>query len=497
MGSLEMVPMGAGPPSPGGDPDGDDGGNNSQYPSASGSSGNTPTPPNDEERESNEEPPPPYEDPYWGNGDRHSDYQPLGTQDQSLYLGLQHDGNDGLPPPPYSPRDDSSQHIYEEAGRGSMNPVCLPVIVAPYLFWLAAIAASCFTASVSTVVSATGLALSLLLLAAVANSSAAAQRKLLTPVTVLTAVVTFFAICLTWRIEDPPFNSILFALLAAAGGLQGIYVLVMLVLLILAYRRRWRRLTVCGGMMFLACLVVLIVDAVLQLSPLLGAVTVVSMTLLLLAFVLWLSSPGGLGTLGAALLTLAAALALLASLILGTLNLTTMFLLMLLWTLVVLLICSSCSSCPLSKVLLARLFLYALALLLLASALTAGGSILPTNFKSLSSSEFIPHLFCMLLLIVAGILFILAILTEWGSGNRTYGPVFMSLGGLLTMVAGAVWLTVMTNTLLSAWILTAGFLIFLIGFALFGVIRCCRYCCYYCLTLESEERPPTPYRNTV
>lgn len=72
----------------------------------------------------------------------------------------------------------------------SMNPVCLPVIVAPYLFWLAAIAASCFTASVSTVVSATGLALSLLLLAAVANSSAAAQRKLLTPVTVLTAVVT-------------------------------------------------------------------------------------------------------------------------------------------------------------------------------------------------------------------------------------------------------------------------------------------------------------------
>ncbi len=66
----------------------------------------------------NEEPPPPYEDPYWGNGDRHSDYQPLGTQDQSLYLGLQHDGNDGLPPPPYSPRDDSSQHIYEEAGRG-------------------------------------------------------------------------------------------------------------------------------------------------------------------------------------------------------------------------------------------------------------------------------------------------------------------------------------------------------------------------------------------
>lgn len=132
-------------------------------------------------------------------------------------------------------------------------------------------------------------------------------------------------------------------------------------------------------------------------------------------------------------------------------------------------------------------------------------------------------LFCMLLLIVAGILFILAILTEWGSGNRTYGPVFMCLGGLLTMVAGAVWLTVMTNTLLSAWILTAGFLIFLIGkcdtnrcclvmspfwhmtymglafvgFALFGVIRCCRYCCYYCLTLESEERPPTPYRNTV
>ncbi len=88
-----------------------------------------------------------------------------------------------------------------------------------------------------------------------------------------------------------------------------ISVLVMLVLLILAYRRRWRRLTVCGGIMFLAflaCLVVLIVDAVLQLSPLLGAVTVVSMTLLLLAFVLWLSSPGGLGTLGAALLTLAA-----------------------------------------------------------------------------------------------------------------------------------------------------------------------------------------------
>ncbi len=36
-----------------------------------------------------------------------------------------------------------------------------------------------------------------------------------------------------------------------------ISVLVMLVLLILAYRRRWRRLTVCGGMMFLACLVVL------------------------------------------------------------------------------------------------------------------------------------------------------------------------------------------------------------------------------------------------
>lgn len=72
----------------------------------------------------------------------------------------------------------------------SMNPVCLPVIVAPYLFWLAAIAASCFTASVSTVVTATGLALSLLLLAAVASSYAAAQRKLLTPVTVLTAVVT-------------------------------------------------------------------------------------------------------------------------------------------------------------------------------------------------------------------------------------------------------------------------------------------------------------------
>lgn len=72
----------------------------------------------------------------------------------------------------------------------SMNPVCLPVIVAPYLFWLAAIATSCFTASVSTVVTATGLALSLLLLAAVASSYAAAQRKLLTPVTVLTAVVT-------------------------------------------------------------------------------------------------------------------------------------------------------------------------------------------------------------------------------------------------------------------------------------------------------------------
>lgn len=85
-----------------------------------------------------------------------------------------------------------------------------------------------------------------------------------------------------------------------------ILVLVMLVLLILAYRRRWRRLTLCGCLMFLACVLVLIVDAVLQLSPLLGAVTVVSMTLLLLAFVLWLSSPGGLGTLGAALLTLAA-----------------------------------------------------------------------------------------------------------------------------------------------------------------------------------------------
>lgn len=77
----------------------------------------------------------------------------------------------------------------------------------------------------------------------------------------------------------------------------------------------------------------------------------------------------------------------------------------------------------------------------------------------------------MLLLIVAGILFSLAILTEWGSGNRTYGPVFMSLGGLLTMVAGAVWLTVMTNTLLSAWILTAGFLIFLIGKC--DTNRCC------------------------
>lgn len=77
----------------------------------------------------------------------------------------------------------------------------------------------------------------------------------------------------------------------------------------------------------------------------------------------------------------------------------------------------------------------------------------------------------MLLLIVAGILFILAILTEWGSGNRTHGPVFMSLGGLLTMVAGAVWLTVMTNTLLSAWILTAGFLIFLIGKC--DTNRCC------------------------
>ncbi len=48
-----------------------------------------------------------------------------------------------------------------------------------------------------------------------------------------------------------------------------ISVLVMLVLLILAYRRRWRRLTVCGGIMFLACVLVLIVDAVLQLSPLL------------------------------------------------------------------------------------------------------------------------------------------------------------------------------------------------------------------------------------
>lgn len=47
----------------------------------------------------------------------------------------------------------------------------------------------------------------------------------------------------------------------------------------------------------------------------------------------------------------------------------------------------------------------------------------------------------------------------------------MSLGGLLTMVAGAVWLTVMTNTLLSAWILTAGFLIFLIGKCYTN--RCC------------------------
>ncbi len=53
--------------------------------------------------------------------------------------------------------------------------------------------------------------------------------------------------------------------------------------------------------------------------------------------------------------------------------------------------CVTISSCPLSKVLLARLFLYALALLLLASALTAGGSILQTNFKSLSSTEFIPR----------------------------------------------------------------------------------------------------------
>lgn len=63
---------------------------------------------------------------------------------------------------------------------------------------------------------------------------------------------------------------------------------------------------VCVVLLFLACAVLLVVDAIWQLSPLLGSMTVVALTLLLLAFIIWLSSPWGIGALGAALLTLAA-----------------------------------------------------------------------------------------------------------------------------------------------------------------------------------------------
>lgn len=73
----------------------------------------------------------------------------------------------------------------------------------------------------------------------------------------------------------------------------------------------------------------------------------------------------------------------------------------------------------------------------------------------------------MLLLIVAGILFILAILTEWGTGSKTYGPVFVCLSGLLTMAAGLVWVVLMIKVLLSAWILTAGCFIFFLGECMF------------------------------
>ncbi|AAK95410.1 LMP2B [Macacine gammaherpesvirus 4] len=373
-----------------------------------------------------------------------------------------------------------------------MAPGWLPVVSAPYLFWLAGIAASCFSASVSALVVTTGLALSLLLLAALVNSYAAQRRKAVTKLTILVGIVTFFAILLTWIVQPKPRDAIVFALLTGAAVLQAIYILVMLLFLLPTYRRRWRKMIVCVVLLFLACAVLLVVDAIWQLSPLLGSMTVVALTLLLLAFIIWLSSPWGIGALGAALLTLAAALALLGSLVLGELNLATMFLIMFLWTLVIILLCSTF---PQTMYLMSRWLLYALSLLLLASALLAGGSILQTWGGD--NTEFFPSLFCMLLLIVAGILFILAILTEWGTGSKTYGPVFVCLSGLLTMAAGLVWVVLMIKVLLSAWIITAGCFIFFLGFILFGILKFCRLCCFCCLRLESGDPQVATYQNNV
>lgn len=83
-------------------------------------------------------------------------------------------------------------------------------------------------------------------------------------------------------------------------------VVFMFVLMLLETRRRWNKRTVFLALLFLLCFILLVADAIFQLSPLLGAMTVVSMTLLILAFVLWLSSPWGAGAMGGALLCLAA-----------------------------------------------------------------------------------------------------------------------------------------------------------------------------------------------
>ncbi|AYA49791.1 LMP-2B [macacine gammaherpesvirus 13] len=369
-----------------------------------------------------------------------------------------------------------------------MGPAWLPVVCAPFLFWLAAIAASCYSASVTTLVATTGLALSLLILTCLVNWEASARRRTVTAMSFFTALVTFFGIRVTWLLQPKTKNITVYCLLAAAGVLQAIYVIFMFVVMLLETRRRWRKRTVILALLFLLCFILLIADAIYQLSPLLGAMTVVSMTLLTLAFILWLSSPTGAGAMGAALLCLAAALALLASLILGPLNLATMFLLMFLWTLG-------------NKHLMVRWLLYALALLLLASALACGGKIL---MQVTEDMNFFPgehpkanKIFSMLLLITAGILFILAILIEWGTGGKIFGLLFVSLSGILTLVAGLIWLLVIEKPILSAWCLTSGLLVFCIGFILFGIMRFCRCCCPCCLQLEAEDPPTGPYRNDV
>nr|AAC54552.1 latent membrane protein 2A [Papiine gammaherpesvirus 1]prf//2124407A LMP2A gene [Papiine gammaherpesvirus 1] len=482
MVSLEMQPLRVpgGPRSHGG-PDGDEEDSNPYPPSSFGESWDRdgdPVPP-DYDAPSHRPPS------YGGSGG----YATLGQQEPSLYAGLGQNDGGGGPPPPYSPRQ-GSEHVYEEPRDARMVAPWMPVICAPYLFWLAGIAASCFSAPVTAIVGSAGLALTLLILAFLTNSQASQVRKLLSKLTALVAVATWFAILMTYLVLPSANNIIVLSLLVAAEGIQSIYLLVMFLMLLWACRRYWRRLSACFGLLFLLCFLLLILDAIFQRSPLLGAMTVVALTLLILAFLLWLSSPHGMGALGAALLTLAAALALLASLILGDLNLATMFLLLLLWTLVIILICTAFSAVG---NLLTRWLLYTLALLLTASALLCGGSIL----KMSQTTDFFPDLFCMILLITAGILYILAVLAEWGSGSKTFGSIFLCLSGLLTATSGLIWLTLMQKVLLSAWCLTAGCLVFFIGIMLFGVIRFCRCFCFCCLQLDDVGRPGTRYDNVA